>query len=182
MVDFIDLYIFEKLIQWALRKIHQLNFGNKNMMSLDAMPNAIWPSQIAESALDLSHVKVGVPYSDFKVLNIKSTSMFFLLGEMIRMMRLRTSFILLIPSWEIGSPLTGSAYKMKCSCVVSALNDHAYLTHSYILKRDLPPQCIFTFWWSAIILLKQGQHILRFHPTLIIIILMRCSFFVRIII
>ena len=39
------------------------------------------------------------------ILNIKSTSVFFLLGKMIGMVRLLTSFILSIRSWEIGRHL-----------------------------------------------------------------------------
>ena len=69
----------------------------------------------ARSALDLPHAKVGVPYNDFKhCINQYILS----LGNMIGMVQLRTSFILLTQSWDIGSPPTGSAGRMKLSCVV----------------------------------------------------------------
>ena len=49
------------------------------------------------------------------ILNIVSANIFLPLGKVIEMVRLRTSFIL---SWEIGSPPTGGAGRMKLSCVV----------------------------------------------------------------
>ena len=60
-------------------------------------------------ALDLLHIKVGVPYSDF---NSILTSIFFPIGKMIGMVQLRTSFIFSSWSSEIGSPPTGSAGMM----------------------------------------------------------------------
>ena len=47
-------------------------------------------------------------------------NIFFPLGKMIGTVRLRTSFILSSHSWEIGSPPTGGAGRMKLSCVVPA--------------------------------------------------------------
>ena len=58
---------------------------------------------------------------------------------------------------------------MKLSC--RAFNGHTHLTHSYILRKDPPPQCehhqcvltvyhfgvVQSFWWSAIIFLKKGK-------------------------
>ena len=44
----------------------------------------------------------------------------FSLGMMIGMVRSRTSFILSSQSWEIDSPPTGGAGRMKLSCVVPA--------------------------------------------------------------
>ena len=72
----------------------------------------------AKSALDLLHVKVGIPNTDFKHRIL--TNIFFPLGKMIGMVRLRTSFILSSQSWEIDSPPTGGAGRMKLSCVVPA--------------------------------------------------------------
>ena len=46
------------------------------------------------------------------ILNV-SANIFFAFGKMIRMMRSRTSFILSSQSWEIGSPPTGGAGRMK---------------------------------------------------------------------
>ena len=52
------------------------------------------------------------------LLNIVSVNIFFPLGKMMGMVRLRTNFILSSWSWEIGSPPTGGAGRMKLSCVV----------------------------------------------------------------
>ena len=49
------------------------------------------------------------------ILNIVSANIFFPLGKMIG-----TNFILSSQSWEIGSPPTGGAGRMKLSCVVPA--------------------------------------------------------------
>ena len=64
----------------------------------------------AKSALDLPHAKVLYP---IMILNIVSTNISFPLGKMIGMVRSRTSFILSSQSWEIGSPPTGGAGRMK---------------------------------------------------------------------
>ena len=54
------------------------------------------------------------------ILNIVSTNTFFPLGKMIELVRLQTSFILSSRSWEIGSPPTGGAGRMKLYCIVPA--------------------------------------------------------------
>ena len=54
------------------------------------------------------------------ILNIVSTSIFFPLGKVIGMVRLRTSFILSSQFWEIGGHPIGGARRMKLSCVVPA--------------------------------------------------------------
>ena len=46
-------------------------------------------------------------------LNIVSTNISFPLGKMTGMVRSRTSFIMSSQSWEIGSPPTGGAGRMK---------------------------------------------------------------------
>ena len=46
------------------------------------------------------------------------TNIFFPLGKMIGMVWSQTSFILSSQSWEIGSPPTGGAGRIKLSCVV----------------------------------------------------------------
>ena len=51
------------------------------------------------------------------VLNTIFTYLFFPLGKMIGMVRSRASFILSSQSWEIDSPPTGSAGRIKLSCV-----------------------------------------------------------------
>ena len=68
------------------------------------------------------------------------TSIFFPLGKMVGMVRLQTSFILSSPSWEIWQ----SSYRWcrKDEVVLCrARIGHTHLIHSYILKKDLPPQC-----------------------------------------
>ena len=75
----------------------------------------------AKFALDLPYAQVGVPYTDFKHLISQSS---FPLGKMIGMVRSRISFILLSQSWEIGSPPTGGAGRMKLFCVVPVLAMH----------------------------------------------------------
>ena len=72
------------------------------------------------------------------ILNIVSANIFFPLGKMIGMVQLQTSFILSSRSWEIGSPPTGGAGRMKLASVVST-----HLTYSYILKKDPPPVSVF---------------------------------------
>ena len=72
------------------------------------------------------------------ILNIVSANIFFPLGKMIGMVRSRTSFILSIQSWEIGSPPTGGAGWMKLFLCRARIG-HTHLNHSYILKKDRPP-------------------------------------------
>ena len=54
------------------------------------------------------------------ILNVVSASMFFALGKVIGMVRLRTIFILSSQAWKIGSPPAGSARRVKITCVVPA--------------------------------------------------------------
>ena len=72
------------------------------------------------------------------ILKIKSTSMFFPLGNTFVPILLRTSFILSSRSWEIGNRFKPGRMELFC---VAPISDALYLTHSYILKRDHPPQC-----------------------------------------
>ena len=58
------------------------------------------------------------------ILNIVSANILFPLAKIIGMVRSRTSFILSSQSWEIGSPPTGGAGRMKLSCVI-----HIYPIH-----------------------------------------------------
>ena len=68
--------------------------------------------------VSLPRAKVGVPSND---LDIVSANILFPHGKMIGMVWPQTSFILSSQSWEIGSPPTGGAGRMKLSCVVPAL-------------------------------------------------------------
>ena len=54
------------------------------------------------------------------ILSIVSANIFFPLGKMIEKVQLQTNFILSRRTWDIGSPPTGSAERMKSSCVVPA--------------------------------------------------------------
>ena len=64
----------------------------------------------AKSALDLPLPRLVYP---IMILNIVSTNISFPLGKMTGMVRSRTIFILSSQSWEIGSPPTGGAGRMK---------------------------------------------------------------------
>ena len=70
----------------------------------------------AKSALDLPHAQVGVPYTNFKHL----ANISFPLGKMIGMLQ----------SWEMGSPPTGGAGRMKLFCVVPVSAIHIRLIHT----------------------------------------------------
>ena len=96
----------------------------------------------AKSALELPRAKIGVSHDDFK----HKINKYFLStwqdnwnGAVAN-----KTFIVRSRSWETGSPLTGGAGRMDLFYVVSA-----HLIHSYILKKDHPPQC------------EHCQHILR---------------------
>ena len=54
---------------------------------------------------------IGVSYNN-------SINQYIQIGKMIGTVRSRTNFILTSQSWEIGSPPTGSAGRMKLSCVM----------------------------------------------------------------
>ena len=104
----------------AIRKCVFLTIANKDIIFC-CVPSHVGikgnekADSAAKSALDLPHAEVGVPYTDFKHL-ISNIS--FPLGKMIGMVRSRISFILLSQSWEIGSPPTGGAGRMKLFCAV----------------------------------------------------------------
>ena len=56
------------------------------------------------------------------ILNTILTNILFPLGKMIGMVRLQTRFIPSSRSWESGSPPTGSAGRIKLSCVNFIIN------------------------------------------------------------
>ena len=108
----------------------------------------------AKSSLDLPRAKVGVPYTDFK----------HLFSQYIFSTWSWTSLILSSQSWEIGSPPTGGAGRMKLSCVVPASVIHIWPIHiswGKIVHLCVSTVSVFwqfaTFWWSAIILLEKGR-------------------------
>ena len=65
------------------------------------------------------------------ILDIVSTNIFFPLGKMIGMVRLRTGFVPSSQSWEISSPTGSATGRMRLSCVMLG---HTHLTNSCILK------------------------------------------------
>ena len=87
------------------------------------------------------------------------TNILFPLGKMIGMVRSLTSFILSSQSWEISSP---PGCRQEEIVLRRARIGHTHLTHSYILKKDPPPQC------------EQCQSILTVHH-----ILVECSHFAK---
>ena len=111
------------------------------------------------------------------ILNIYSTNIFFRLGKMIGMVQSWTSFILSSQSWEIGSSPTGSAGRMKLSCVVPTSIIFIWPIYTS-WRRNQCEHCQFaTVWWNAIILLKKKIYMFdkrnveesfRYHPTLIL--------------
>ena len=125
------------------------------------------------------------------ILNIVSANIFFPLGKMIGMVRSRTSFILLSQSWEIGSPPTGGAGRMKLSWVVPASVIHIWPIHiswGKILHLCVSTVSVFwqfgTFWWSAIILHNGKMYLTQnsvvesftFNPTLVLLFLNEFQF------
>ena len=79
-----------------------------------------------------------------------STNIFFPLGKMIGMVRLRIRFIPTSQSWEIGSPPTGGAGRMKLSCVVPATVIRIWLIHTSWGKTfHLCVSTVSVFWQFA---------------------------------
>ena len=112
------------------------------------------------------------------ILNIVSANMFFPLGTMIGMVRSRTSFILSSQSYRRCRTDEVVLYRARIG--------HTHLTHSYILRKDPPPQCehcqcILTVRHILVEcnhFARERKNIygrrdvvesLRFHPTLIVI-------------
>ena len=150
------------LIGVVIRKCVSLNIANKDIIFC-WVPSHVGirgndkADSAAKSALDVPRAKVGVPYTDLK----------YLIGQYI------------FSTWQDD---WNGAVVNKLHCVKPVLGDwqssyrrcrkdevvlcrarigHTHLTHSYILKKDPPPQCehwqFATFWWSAIISHRQGM-------------------------
>ena len=124
-----------------------------------------------------------------QILNTLLTNIFFLLGKMVGMVWLQTSFIL----------SSRSSYR-RCRkdevVLCRARIGHTHLTHSYILRKAPPPQCehcqcILTVHH----ILVECNHFaqerkdifgrrdvvesFRFHPTLILLYFKECQFYTR---
>ena len=127
------------------------------------------------------------------ILNIASAIIFFPLGKMIGMVRLQTTFILSSQSWDYWQ----SSYRWcrKGEVVLCHAHiGHTHLTHSYILRKDPPPQCEHCQCILTVRhILVECNHFarerkdifgrrdvvesLRFHPTLIVIFLKQTEFY-----
>ena len=106
----------------------------------------------AKSALDLLCTKIGVPYSDFKHLisqYIFSTWQDDWSGAVANKLH---SVKPVLGDWQSSYRRCRKDEVVLCRARIG----HTHLTHSYILKKDPPPQ-FTTFWWSAIISHGQGM-------------------------
>ena len=130
------------LIGMVIRKCVFLNFANRDV-TLCWVPSYVGirgnekANAAAKSALDLPHVKVGVPNTDFKHhINqyILSTWQDDWNGAVTNKLH---SVKPVVGDWQ-------SSYKqcMKDDVVLCHVRiGHIHLTHSYILSKDHPPQC-----------------------------------------
>ena len=113
----------------------------------------------AKSARDLPHVKVGVRYCDFKhEINqfVVSTWKDDWNGVFVKTFH---SVKPILGDWQSSYRQYGKDEIVLCRARIG----HTHLTHPYIIQRDHPPRCILkfaTFWWNAIMLLKQGRILL----------------------
>ena len=91
----------------------------------------------AKSALDLPHAKVGVPYNDFKhcinqyILSTWQDDWNVAVANMLRSVKP------VLGDWQSSYRRCRKEEVVLCPTCIS----HTHLTHSYILKKDPPPQC-----------------------------------------
>ena len=146
----------------------------------------------AKSALDLPRAKVGVPYTDFKYLisqYIFATWQDDWNGAVMNKLH---SVKPVLGDWQ-------SSYR-RCSkdevVLCRARIGHTHLTHSYILKKDLPPRCEHCQCTLTVRhILVECNHFaqdrkdifgrrdvvesFRFHPTLIVLLLKQIEFYYK---
>ena len=96
------------LIGMVIQKCVFLKFDNKEKLFCVG-----YPAIMALDMMEMQTLLKSLRWTCFGVHNI-----FLPLGKMIGMVRSRTSFILSSRFWEIGSPPTGGAGRMKLFCVV----------------------------------------------------------------
>ena len=130
------------LIGMAIRKYVFLNIANKDIIfcwvsSHVGIKGNEKADSTAKSSLDLPHAQVGVPYIDFKHLisqYIFSTRQDDWNGAVAKKLN---SVKPVLGDWQ-------SSYR-RCRkdevALCRARIGHTYMTHSYILKKDPPPQC-----------------------------------------
>ena len=125
---FIHPYILEHpLIGMVIWKCVFLTFADRDITLCWHQVNEKVDSA-AKCVLELSLAKVGVSYNDFKNK----------INHYIGMVQLRIRFILSRQSWEIDSPIAVLEW---WGFLCRAHIGHTHLTHSYILRKDPPPQC-----------------------------------------
>ena len=137
---------------------------------------------IVKSALDLPRTKVVVPYSNFKHCisqYIFSTWQDYWNGAVANKLH---SVKPVLGDWQ-------SSYRKNEVVLCRARICHTHLTHSYILRKDPPPQCILTVHHilvecnnfarerKDIFCRRDVVESLRFHPTLIVIFLKQTEFY-----
>ena len=130
------------LIGMAIRKCVFLNIANKNII-LCWVPSHVGikgnekADAAAKSALDLPHAKVGVPYTDLKYIitqYIFSTWQDDWNGAVANKLH---SVKPVLGDWQSSYRRCRKDEVVLCRARIG----HTYVTHSYILKKDPPPQC-----------------------------------------
>ena len=139
----------------------------------------------AKSALELPRAKVGVPYNDFKhCINqyIFSTWQDDWNGAILNNLH---SVKPVLGDWQSSFMQCRKDEVVLCRACIG----HTYLTHSYILRKDPPPQCILTVRhilveWNHfarerkdIFDRRDVVESFRFHPTLIVLFLKQIKFY-----
>ena len=130
------------LIGMAILKCVFLNIANKDII-LCWVPSHVGirgnekADSAAKSALDLPHAQVGVPYTDFKLLisqYIFSTWQDDWNGAVANRLH---SVKPVLGDWQSSYRRCRKDEVVLCRARIG----HTYMTHSYILKKDPPPQC-----------------------------------------
>ena len=130
------------LIGMAIRKCVFLNIANKDII-LCWVPSHVGirgnekADSAAKSALDLPHAQVGVPYTDFKLLisqYIFSTWQDDWNGAVANRLH---SVKPVLGDWQSSYRRCRKDEVVLCRARIGDTN----MTHSYILKKDPPPQC-----------------------------------------
>ena len=130
------------LIGMAIRKCVFLNIANKDII-LCWVPSHVGirgnekADSAAKSALDLPHAQVGVPYTDFKLLisqYIFSTWQDDWNGAVTNRLH---SVKPVLGDWQSSYRRCRRDEVVLCRARIG----HTNMTHSYILKKDPPPQC-----------------------------------------
>ena len=130
------------LIGMVIRKCVFLNIAKKDIVfcwvpSHTGIKGNEKADLAAKSALDLPRAKVGVPYTDFKYLisqYIFSTWQDDWKGAVINKLHSVKS---VLGDWQSSYRRCRKDEVVLCRACIG----HTHLTHSYILKKDPPPQC-----------------------------------------